>query len=545
MAQEQTVLPKGIVLNRNAIYEEIAKNDIIPVDQILRACHVFSTTSRELYDPTARRLENFWTRVLGGDRRYLSGRVIARLFKDISEETSFVKLRGPHNRYEPPSPRLPTSKSHDVQAISLMSAAKPTAKPIAPAKPPHPILKKPRGPSASGPRPTARFVSPPGSDIELDDINPSGATTPISTATHGASSRGPGSPGGLDGSTTNGERKKGGSLHKSKKKTMVFVASTSSKRRPGMPRRASSQSSGGASDLGPKEGDSSLGSKHDGSQSSVPTILEKPEQQPSAEMRGKGNADLGAKAAGKQPITQSGEEKTASKSGTARGSQIQNEVLAEQEDTSRRQNVIETKGKGSTALSAKAAGKQPMTRSGVERTALKSRTVQRNRTQNEAVAEREDSVRQNPAQLLIGGNNTGTRLEMPSSTIVQRKDLEDRLNSESPPPVTWSSSEINSVRPASREVSRSLVPPSSLTSSTPARLDTSVIGQGTMSEERPPPQGHSISSWTGPIPRDEYRRRGLMDPTPPNPASIIPLGRSRSHLTVLLDQTADKKPKRR
>lgn len=64
---------------------------------------VFSTTSRELYDPTARRLENFWTRVLGGDRRYLSGKVIARLFKDISEEASFVKLRGPDNRYEPVS----------------------------------------------------------------------------------------------------------------------------------------------------------------------------------------------------------------------------------------------------------------------------------------------------------------------------------------------------------------------------------------------------------------------------------------------------------
>lgn len=39
MAQEQTVLPKGIVLNRDAIYAEIAKYDVIPVEQILRACH--------------------------------------------------------------------------------------------------------------------------------------------------------------------------------------------------------------------------------------------------------------------------------------------------------------------------------------------------------------------------------------------------------------------------------------------------------------------------------------------------------------------------
>jgi hypothetical protein len=39
MAQEQTILPKGIVLNRKAIYEEIAKYDVIPEELILKACH--------------------------------------------------------------------------------------------------------------------------------------------------------------------------------------------------------------------------------------------------------------------------------------------------------------------------------------------------------------------------------------------------------------------------------------------------------------------------------------------------------------------------
>ena len=33
---------------------------------------------------------------------------------------------------------------------------------------PHPILKKTRGPSMGGPRPTARFISPPESDGEAD-----------------------------------------------------------------------------------------------------------------------------------------------------------------------------------------------------------------------------------------------------------------------------------------------------------------------------------------------------------------------------------------
>ncbi|KAJ8131253.1 hypothetical protein O1611_g2372 [Lasiodiplodia mahajangana] len=169
MAQEQTVLPKGIVHNRIDVYADIAKYDVIPVELILRACHVFTTTSRELYDPTARRLENFWTRVLGGDRRYLSGRVIAQLFKDISE-TSFVKLRGPDNRYEPPSPESSVSESRGAQDSPLTPASNQKIQTTtAPTKPPHPILKKPRGPSASRPRPTARFVSPPESGIDDED----------------------------------------------------------------------------------------------------------------------------------------------------------------------------------------------------------------------------------------------------------------------------------------------------------------------------------------------------------------------------------------
>lgn len=38
MAQEQTVLPKGIVLNNETIYAEIASYDVIPVELILKSC---------------------------------------------------------------------------------------------------------------------------------------------------------------------------------------------------------------------------------------------------------------------------------------------------------------------------------------------------------------------------------------------------------------------------------------------------------------------------------------------------------------------------
>ncbi|RYC64949.1 hypothetical protein CHU98_g1240 [Xylaria longipes] len=482
MAQEQTILPKGIVLNRNTVYDEIAKYDVVPVERILRACHVFSTTSRELYDPTARRLENFWTRVLGGDRRYLSGRVIARLFKEISEETSFVKLRGPQNRYEP-----------GVQAVSLTPTINPKSKPTTSAKTPHPILKKPRGPSASGPRPTARFVSPPESGIDEDNTKQSGTTTPTTAATYGVGSKVPGGSGGLN---TNEERRKG-NAHKAKKKTAAFVASTSSKRRPGMPRRSSSQSSAGASEIGSKDGDSSLGSKHDILQSSVPTILEKPEQQ----------------------------------------------------------QVIAKKGNGNTGLSAKAAGKRPMTQSRVETTTSKSRTVRNNHVQNEGPLAEQDNVKvkgQNPARSGKTGGTADNRSKTSSSAAAQRVDIQQQPQSESSPSMSRSASDIGSTRSISREASRTFVGPSSLMSSSLAKLDTSVIGQGTISKfaESTPFQGPSVGQSGGSGGNEaleasqSYGGSGTGRQMTPTQPSSTPLGRSKSQLAMLLDRKAEKKSRR-
>ncbi|KAI1199128.1 hypothetical protein F5X97DRAFT_133279 [Nemania serpens] len=472
MAQVQTILPKGIVLNRNAVYEEIAKYDIIPVEQILRAYHVFSTTSRELYDPTARRLENFWTRVLGGDRRYLSGRVIARLFKDISEEASFVKLRGPDNRYEPPSPIASASKSEGVQATSLVSASKPKPKPASSAKTPHPILKKPRGPSTSGPRPTARFISPPEIEIDEGSVKKTGATTPTTTAQNNSSGD-PGNP------TTKEERRKGQS-YKSKKKAAAFVASSSSRRRPGMPRRSSSQSSAVASDVGPKEGDSLLGSKHDDSHSSVSTILETSEQQPAGTKKGK-----------------------------------------------------------EAALSAKAAGKRPMTKSLVERTTSKTEPLQNLPTQQSNV-EAENNVE---------STENGTKTLSSSAAQGDTKHPHPK----SSPFMARSSSDVGSTRSASREGSRSFVPSSSLMSSTLAKLDTSVIGQATIYgfTENVHAQGSSTGCFetsgnneTSDVLSHTSDRPGVsrqMTPTQPSNAATIPLGHSKSQLSILLQRKAEKK----
>ncbi|KAI5924466.1 hypothetical protein F4810DRAFT_125196 [Camillea tinctor] len=302
----EMILPKGIVFNKNTIYETIAKYDVVPTEQILEACHVFSTTSRELVDPTARRLENFWTRVLGGDRRYLPGTVIARLFRHISEEPPFIKLLGPPNRYEPPSPGSRTDQSSRIQAVlkestqelekSKTEAKARGALPLS-SKVPHPILKKPRGPSASGPRPTARFASPPGSDAEDDGSKESETASSGSTAVaHSTDSKG-------SSSSTAKEEKKKITTTPVKKKSTAFVASTT-RRRPAMPRRQSSQNSTGGAEIGSKESNSSASSKSTGRQGTVPTIPEKPVKGSSSAIREKEASDrLSAKAAGKRPAT--------------------------------------------------------------------------------------------------------------------------------------------------------------------------------------------------------------------------------------------------
>ncbi|KAH8882629.1 hypothetical protein GQ53DRAFT_441340 [Thozetella sp. PMI_491] len=92
--------------------------------------------------------------------------------------------------------------------------------------PPHPILKKPRGPSTSGSRPTARFALPPDSSDEDGRQEPS---------SQGTASDMPPPP---RPTSYKGEKKAAVAT------TKKFVASTAaSKRRPVLPRRQSSQSS--------------------------------------------------------------------------------------------------------------------------------------------------------------------------------------------------------------------------------------------------------------------------------------------------------------
>ncbi|KAL2885743.1 hypothetical protein HOO65_070205 [Ceratocystis lukuohia] len=88
------LLPPGIVVNQPGVYQEVAKFDTLPDDKIRACWHAYTVTNKKLGDPTARRLENFWWHVWGSDRRYLSGRVLAKLYKDISTGPTAVPIRG-------------------------------------------------------------------------------------------------------------------------------------------------------------------------------------------------------------------------------------------------------------------------------------------------------------------------------------------------------------------------------------------------------------------------------------------------------------------
>ena len=200
------------------------------------------------------------------------------------------------------------------------SAAKPP--------PPHPILKKPRGPSSSGPRPTARFVSPEtsGDEDEKDNETPSAGNT-VTPAL--------------------GMRLPVTSPTKKKFPGKKFVASTgAAKRRPMLPRKSSSQSST-TSDNGSKEGTSSSSSRGSATpQRPVSPIAEGPH--PDTPVKLDDSPKLSAKAVGKRPVLAS---RTTAETKDALGNNI--DLAAQHESSSDSQIHVEKKTMNSAPLVVK------------------------------------------------------------------------------------------------------------------------------------------------------------------------------------------------
>lgn len=254
----EQLLPKGIVFDSPTIYGEVAKLPVVPLEDIHRHWKTYTRTHKSLHDPTACRLENFWWHVWGSNRRNLSGKTLARLWEQIASGPTFVPLRGPPNRWEPPP--KPTRSMHESDSAqpqvhdmgsqtpetqsSIRKRAVCELTPSSSRPPPaHTILKKPRGPSNSGPRPTARFVDIPESEdgtSQQDGEDGVGTSTTKKKPDSRASSSSV-SPAKVD----------------RKPAPKKFVASSAaSKRRPVLPRRQSSQSSTGsatASDPSPRD----------------------------------------------------------------------------------------------------------------------------------------------------------------------------------------------------------------------------------------------------------------------------------------------------
>ncbi|KAI1259538.1 hypothetical protein F5Y18DRAFT_293815 [Xylariaceae sp. FL1019] len=516
MAEKKTILPKGIVKNRPGIYNEIAADDVMPEKMIFQFLKVYATTSRRLYDPTARRLENFWTRILGGNLRRLPAGHIAALFKQCSDETStFVKLRGPDNRYEPPSPEA--------------EASSPKRDVISPERPPHhsdkaaatsrtkagpsrtkatevlrPILKKPRGPSHSGPRPTARFVSP--VESSMTEIGKAEAETALEDNTAGVSGKDKDS-----GSSTAKEDQKKGLHVRTKKKSTAFVASSASRRRPAMPRRSSSQSSNAASEIEPKEGTSSLG----GSQSPVPTILEQSEQPSSS------------KSAEKEGVNTQGTKKR-----------------------SEGQPNITDRG---TKLSAKAAGKRPQKYQNVERAPAPEPQITSEGPQviPTDTKKRTSAIRNDKNEKITGSVLHRSSKESQKAANPDSKGSRDRSRPRVIHNIDRSATDIGYKGSGFGEASRSI--PRMSESYTQPKVDTSVVGQGTITgftdnvfkeakttrRKEPDLLSCSVSEAA-----ESSRPATQLSPTKPSDAEPIPLARSKSQLKLVLDRPGERKSKR-
>ena len=346
--------------------------------------------------------------------------------------------------------------------------------------PPHPILKKPRGPSTSGPRPTARFVSPPGSEDEgADQAEPEPSSSrKKAPPDKDSESQAP--------SAAKGERKKSTSVAPKKKTT--FVASTA-RRRPAMPRRQSSQSSSGATESAVKDGNSSTSSRS-GSQRPVSPIAERAAKKSAPGAARETSDKISAKAAGKLPATKP---LPAATNDTASFRVVGGTlpVIVQDDKATPAKNSAESSGNGMEQI---------------------DESQQRNANPPKAPLYRQSSAQRQKAPAIMR-----TRSENGPQVGIVRGGL-DR------------------------------VPPHGLISSSTATTST-VAARGTMTDFDDSIRAQMIPGQEGRSEGASSRSGGsLLDsrlaPTPPSTAPTVPMARSKSQLTLLLERQNEKKPRR-
>lgn len=546
------LLPKGIVFDSPTIYAEVAKLPVVPLEDIHRHWKTYTRTHKSLHDPTACRLENFWWHVWGSDRRSLSGKTLARIWEDIASGPTFVPLRGPPNRWEPPP--KPTRSMHESDSAppppqvyaeagqtnelpsSIAKGAIYGLTPSSSRPPPaHTILKKPRGPSNSGPRPTARFVDVPDSEDETSQQSGENSV-------------------GVSAKKKSDIRSSSSSISPAKvdRKTAPkkFVASsTTSKRRPVLPRRQSSQSSTGsvnASDSSsrdagstsrnaPNQQASTVGSK-DSSPSKRPNGLGLPTHtaEPASRTKAQGKRPHApntgresALASSQEGRIQDGSRKAApakTPSPVPKGNSSQETLSQSQGSSEGRQPSAKALGKRPEAISA-ALGKQPPTQKSLHLGAYDGSIG----TQPSPPRSVPQSMQPTTSSTSADPTEPTRRRSAQDVSPRSHKERTGSASSNTAPEMARSRSNNESKRMSS----------SSLKSSSVVGLSNIAVAGGfdfetpkaRPSDDDLPPLGAG---------QPDIRAASVLDsrltPTQPSPNPPPPLGRSKSQLTLVLER---------
>lgn len=555
----QQLLPKGIVFDSPTIYAEVAKLPVVPLEDIHRHWKTYTTTHKNLHDPTACRLEHFWWHVWGSNRRELSGKTLARLWQQIASGPTFVPLRGPPNRWEGPpvkptrsmhesdTPQPPLTKEPSSQQQYIQAAIpKGTPHNLTPssARPPpsHPILKKPSGPSSTGPRPTARFADVP--DSEGDTSQPSGGKIAQGLNKKKVDTRptsNPTAPAKVD--------------KKSAATAKKFVVSTTSKRRPVLPRRQSSQSSTGSatgSTTGSTTGqDTAPRDEPSGSKLAINQQGPAPgakEPSPSKRQGGSGLSThvkepaLGAKALTrrpmvaspeKQPVSKSSQQPSASQAGLHIISPKQTLSSSLKGSSGKEINSRSQGGSGELRPSAKALGKRPETPVGSGRQSSLRKSSQPGSFDGPGSQPSPPQSGPQPTQTDMSPNGqaeaTDGRRDSGLENNPTQKQQIRKASSNTAPTMVRSRSNNESKRLSS----------ASFKSASVVGLSSIAVTGGFDFET---PKARPADDDMPPLAADQpdIRAASVLDsrltPTQPSPAPAPPLGRSKSQLTLLLER---------
>lgn len=435
----------------------------------------------------------------------------------------------------PPSHGGPSNASQDEHQGRGPEFTAPANLTPSSARPPpaHPILKKPRGPSNSGPRPTARFVDVP--DSEEDTSVQSGSSQQSSMVSQADSS-----------SKSRAAASRSRSPAKSDKKPAAgkkFVASsTASKRRPVLPRRQSSQSSIGSagSDVGSRDGsmqNSRQGISQRSNSSSRDNSPARKQGNSGLSTQTEGQASKG-KAPERRPTTESATEKRSTPKPSPQynaripnvsATRMTSSPLAQEptvaETPVRPQNHTLVRTSDAQLHPANVPGKSVAGSYDRKSTSFKSQSSQLSAAGSEVIST--PARAENGTIRPTNGTTQANQPETPVST-------HNRADSNGAPPMTRSKSNNESKRASS-----STAPTANFKSPSVVGMSSIAVAGGFDFET---PRARLLEDELPVLGADQpdIRKPSVLDsrlaPTQPSAAPPPPMARSKSQLTLLLER---------